>query len=100
MIMNMNKAKMINDAVMSTVDRKAKERGIKEGKLEVALNLLKMGLSVEQVVEGTGLTVEEVEKIRDNLRKWPLCYTSIESLHWFWKYSLKVHKYNELAEVG
>ena len=67
MIMNMNKAKMINDAVMSTVDRKAKERGIKEGKLEVALNLLRMGLSVEQVVEGTRLTIEEVEKIRDNL---------------------------------
>ena len=68
MIMNMNKAKMINDAVMSTVDRKAKERGIKEAKIEDALNFLKMGLSVEQVAEGTGLPTEEVEKIRDNLR--------------------------------
>lgn len=100
MIMNMNKAKMINDAVMSTVDRKAKERGIKEAKIEDALNFLKMGLSVEQVAEGTGLPTEEVEKIRDNLRWWLLRYTSIESLHWFWKYSLKVHKHNELAEVG
>ena len=75
MIMNMNKAKMINDAVMSTAVRKAEERGVEQGielgiereKLEIALNLLKMGLSVEQVVEGTGLPIEEVEKIRDNL---------------------------------
>ena len=72
MIMNMNKAKMINDAVMSTAVRKAEERGtergIKEAKLEDALKFLKMGLSVEQVAEGTGLPIEEVEKIRDNLR--------------------------------
>ena len=75
MIMNMNKAKMINDAVMSTAVRKAEERGVEQGielgiereKLEIALNLLKMGLLVEQVVEGTGLPIEEVEKIRDNL---------------------------------
>lgn len=62
MIMNMNKAKMINDAVMSTAVRKAEETKA----VEIALNLLKMGLSVEQVVEGTGLPIEEVEKIRDN----------------------------------
>lgn len=65
--MNMNKAKMINDAVMSTAVRKAEERGIELGKLEDALNFLKMGLSVEQVAEGTGLPIEEVEKIHDNL---------------------------------
>lgn len=63
MIMNMNKAKMINDAVMSTAVRKAEETKA----VKIALNLLKMGLSVEQVVEGTGLPIEEVEKIRDNL---------------------------------
>lgn len=67
MIMDMNKAKMINDAVISTVDRKAREQGREQEKVEIAVNFLKMGLSVEQVADGTGLTVKEVEKIRDNL---------------------------------
>lgn len=75
MIMNMNKAKMINDAVMSTAVRKAEERGIEkgiekgieEGKFDIALNFLKMGLSVDQVASGTGLTIEEIEKIQDIL---------------------------------
>ena len=81
-IMNMNKAKMINDAVMSTAVRKAEERGIALGieqgiergaeqgaetkAVEIALKFLKMGLSVEQIADGTGLSVEEIEEIRDN----------------------------------
>lgn len=68
----MNKAKMINDAVLSTAVRKAEERGIKEGadmrSVDIALNLLKMGLSVEQVAAGTGLTIKEIEEIRDSLQ--------------------------------
>ncbi|EOH97760.1 Rpn family recombination-promoting nuclease/putative transposase [Enterococcus pallens] len=72
MIMNMNKAKMINDAVMSTAVRKAEERGIKEGadmrSVDIALNLLKMGLSVEQVAVGTGLAIKEIEEIRNSLQ--------------------------------
>ncbi|MEO1770036.1 hypothetical protein [Candidatus Enterococcus ferrettii] len=71
MIVDMNKTKMINDAVMSTAVRKAEERGIEEGAdmraVEIALNLLKMGLSVEQVAASTGLTIKETEEIRDNL---------------------------------
>ena len=86
---------MINDAVMSTAVRKAEERGVEQGidqgielgiergieqgielgaeqgaetkAGEIALNLLKMGLSVEQIADSTGLTVEEIEEIRDNL---------------------------------
>ncbi|MGM0216536.1 hypothetical protein [Enterococcus sp. AZ109] len=77
--MDMNKAKMINDAVVSTLERKAKEKGLEEGleqglekgreeeKIEIALNLLKMGLSIKQVAEGTKFTVEKVEEIRNNL---------------------------------
>ncbi|MBO1308363.1 hypothetical protein JZO70_19460, partial [Enterococcus sp. 669A] len=62
MIMDMNKAKMVNDAVTSTAVRVARE----EEKIEIALNLLKMGLSIKQVAEGTKFTVEEVEEIRNN----------------------------------
>ena len=75
--MDMNKAKMVNDAVISTVDRKAREEAREEArkaakeeakaeKVEIALNLLKMGLSIKQVADATKFTVEEVEEIRNN----------------------------------
>lgn len=70
MIMDMNKAKMINDAVLSTAVRKAREEvkaEAKAEKLEIALNLLKIGLSTEQVADSTKLTIEEVEKLRKTL---------------------------------
>ena len=38
------------------------EKGKRENKIEVAQNLLKMGLSAEQVALGTGLSVEEVTR--------------------------------------
>ena len=37
--------------------------GIKQAKLETAKKFLSMGLSVEQVANGTGLSVEEIEKL-------------------------------------
>ncbi|MBO1307009.1 hypothetical protein JZO70_12605 [Enterococcus sp. 669A] len=69
-MMDMNKAKMINDAVTATAVRVAIEEAKEEAraeKVEIALNFLKIGLSVEQVADGTGLTVEQIEEIRDNL---------------------------------
>lgn len=36
-----------------------------ETKQEIALNLLRMGMTVEQVSQGTGLSVEEVTQLRD-----------------------------------
>ena len=47
---------------------KAKEDGIKEGEynksIEIAINFLKLGISPEIVAQGTGLSLEEVEKIK------------------------------------
>ncbi len=62
MIMEMNKSKMINDAVMATVDRKAEERG----KIEVALNLLEEGLPIDLIAKTTGFSVEQIKKLRNN----------------------------------
>ena len=42
---------------------KGKQQGLQQGLLSTAYNLKKMGLSVEQVVQATGLTAEEVENI-------------------------------------
>ena len=46
----------------------AKEEGLAEGKeeksLEIAKKMLEMGLSVEQITEATGLSEEEVLKLK------------------------------------
>ncbi|MDR1482766.1 MAG: Rpn family recombination-promoting nuclease/putative transposase [Synergistaceae bacterium] len=39
------------------------QRGVNEGKMAVAVNLLRMGVDVEKTAEATGLSVEEVENL-------------------------------------
>ena len=41
----------------------AREEGIKEGKAEVARKLKAIGIPIAQIAEGTGLSVEIIEKI-------------------------------------
>ena len=47
---------------------KSKKEGIAEGShakaIETARNFLRMGLSKEQVAQGTGLSLEEINKLR------------------------------------
>ena len=54
-------------SMISESERKGLERGLAEGsrqaKLETARNLRAMGLSSENIVQATGLTVQEVEAI-------------------------------------
>ena len=44
-------------------------QGAEQKAIETAKNFLNMGLSVEQVVQGTGLTIETVEKLTKELSK-------------------------------
>ena len=52
---------------------KAKEDGKIEGreeeKIKNAINFLNLGISVDIVAQGTGLSLEEVNKIKDELNK-------------------------------
>jgi predicted transposase/invertase (TIGR01784 family) len=41
----------------------ARQDGKLEGKLEIARNLKKMGLSVSQIADGTGLSPETIEQL-------------------------------------
>ena len=41
----------------------ASDEGIKKGKLEIAKNLKKMNLTIEQIIEATGLSQEEIESL-------------------------------------
>ena len=42
------------------------EQGVKQNKIETAKKLFSMGLSVEQVSEGTGLSLEKVQELANN----------------------------------
>ena len=50
---------MVQEDVLST----AKLEGRAEGRADVACNLKKMGLPIEKIVQATGLTPEEIEKL-------------------------------------
>lgn len=63
MIMNMNKAKMINDAVMSTALREAREEGLEA----VAMNMLKENEPLEKIAKYTNLTLEQIQEMKSNL---------------------------------
>jgi predicted transposase/invertase (TIGR01784 family) len=41
----------------------ARDEGRTEGTLEIARNLKKMGLSISQIADGTGLPVETIERL-------------------------------------
>ncbi|AFZ45883.1 hypothetical protein PCC7418_3779 [Halothece sp. PCC 7418] len=57
--------------LLSHLELEAKEEGRKEGRKEekqaVALNFLRMGLSPQQVAQGTGLSLEEVQELQTQL---------------------------------
>ena len=42
----------------------ARDRGRKEKSFEIARNLMQMGFSLEQISEATGLSPEEVNRLR------------------------------------
>lgn len=49
---------------IATISENQFNAGRQEGKLETARNLRTMGLSVENIAQATGLTVQEVEAIK------------------------------------
>ena len=44
--------------------KNGKVKGKKEKSIEIAKKLLEMGISTEKIIEATGLTKEELEKLR------------------------------------
>ncbi len=60
--MRVDKAQAIKDAEIAY----ALEEGAEMKTVEIALNLLRIGLSVEQVAAGTGLTVEQIKELQNS----------------------------------
>ncbi|MBN1066193.1 Rpn family recombination-promoting nuclease/putative transposase [Clostridium botulinum] len=61
------RAKILKDKISAL--NEAERKGVEQGKIEVAKNLLKMGLSVDQILTGTGLTIEEITTIKRSMNK-------------------------------
>ena len=49
---------------LNAVEKKGREEGIQEGRKETAKNLLKLGVSIDVIIEATGLSKEDIDKIR------------------------------------
>jgi predicted transposase/invertase (TIGR01784 family) len=48
---------------------KGRQEGRQEEKLEVARNLIKINLSIEQIAEVTGLEIKSIEKLREQIER-------------------------------
>ena len=44
-----------------------KEQGIEQRNAEIASNLLKMNMSIKDIIRATGLTKEEIENLKENI---------------------------------
>ena len=49
-----------------TVLQKEKQNGERTKQLEIAKNLIKLGLNVDDIVKATGLSKEEIEKLAED----------------------------------
>lgn len=49
------------------IEKRGMERGIEQGKIKTAENLLKMGISTEQIAKATELSLEKIEGIKKKM---------------------------------
>lgn len=68
MIMKIDKSKAIHDAVFATAIEEAEEKGREEEKHTLAIQFLKVGSTVEQVSEATGIGIDLVRKMKNELK--------------------------------
>ena len=47
----------------NTLIEEAEQRGIEKNKLEIAKNMLKKGMNIEDIIDITGLTKEQIKKL-------------------------------------
>ena len=47
--------------------KEGKEEGLKEGQSKIAMNLIRIGASCETIAQATGLSEEEVSKLKKEL---------------------------------
>ena len=55
------------ELIRNTEIAEAHEAGSKEKALEIAKNLIKMGLTNEQIIDATKISIEEIDKLRKEI---------------------------------
>ena len=55
------------DNIEKEAMEKGREEGIEKGKIEVAKSMIKMGMDLLTVIKATGLTEEEVNRVRESM---------------------------------
>ena len=55
------------ELIRNTEIAEAHEAGSKEKALEIAKNLIKMGLTNEQIIDATQISIEEIDKLRKEI---------------------------------
>jgi len=64
---DLKNTRVYKDAVQEGLKRGLKrglQKGLQKGRQEIAVNLLRTGMDVEQVAQVTGLTVEKVSQLQ------------------------------------
>ncbi len=51
-----------------TIAERLKKEGMEKGKKEMVNNLLKLGVEVDKIIEASGLSKEEIDKIKDTVK--------------------------------
>ena len=51
------------NSLLNNAEQKGIAKGIQQAKIDMVLNLYKMGLSIEQISKGVTLSIDEVKKI-------------------------------------
>ena len=57
---------MRESVIYQQIEAQGMEKGIAQGIEQVALNMLREGISIDLIVQVTGLTVEKVQQLQDN----------------------------------
>ena len=63
------KAIMDKYSALSEAEEKGREKGREEEKIETAINLYKMGLTIDQIEQGTGLDKETLKEILKDVER-------------------------------
>jgi len=61
--------KRLEESLNITIADVLRKEGIEKGKVETAINLYKMGLTFEQIAQGTGLDKQKLKEILKDVER-------------------------------
>ena len=68
----------------------AKNEGVKERKVQIAKKMLKKGMLIDEIMELTNLSEEEIKKLKWENILWNYSVRRIDNLLFLWYYSFRI----------